>query len=104
MDGEAERQETTAQPCCLEAQQNVQLHWKEQFKLRSSLQKTADGTTLMGTEICRKCGALWAYDGRAPVGLDHHVYWYTPATQAMIARCDEGERGLGCRKDGRDEA
>ena len=53
------------QPCCLESQQVVRLNWKDQFKLRSSLHKTADGVTLMGTEICRTCGALWAYDGRA---------------------------------------
>jgi hypothetical protein len=88
--------------CCLEAQEAVRLNWKDQFKLRSSLQKTEDDTTLMGTEICRVCGALWAYDGRAPAVLDQHVYWYTPATQAMIDQCDETERVLGDRKDGGD--
>ena len=78
----------TAQTCCLEAQQPVRLNWKEQFRLRSSLQKTSDGVTLMGTEECRNCGALWAYDGRAPEVAERHIYWYTPATPAMIARCD----------------
>ena len=89
------------QRCCLESQQEVRLNWKDQFRLRSSLQKTSDGVTLMGTEVCRRCGALWAYDGRAG-GAEGHVYWYTPATQAMIARCDEVERSLGERKDGAD--
>jgi hypothetical protein len=70
--------------------------------LRSSLQKTADGVTLMGTEICRTCGASWAYDGRAGAGADGHVYWYTPASPAMIQRCDEVERALGERKDAGD--
>jgi hypothetical protein len=90
------------QPCCLESQQPVRLNWKEQFRLRSSLQKTPDGVTLMGTEQCRKCGALWAYDGRAAEIDGGHVYWYTPATQAMIDRCDEVERGLDGRTDGDD--
>ncbi len=102
MGDEVQRQETTARICCLEEQQAVRLNWKDQFTLRSSLQKTADGTTLMGTEICRKCGALWAYDGRAPAVMGRHVYWYTPATHAMIDRCDEIERLLGDRKDGSD--
>jgi hypothetical protein len=88
--------------CCLEAQQNVRLNWKDQFQLRSSLQKTADGVTVMGTEICRTCGAHWAYDGRAPAGAEPHVYWYTPATDAMIAQCDEVARALGGRTDGDD--
>jgi len=86
--------------CCLEAQETVQFNWKEQFKLRSSLQKDADGVTLMGTEICRQCGALWAYDGRATdAGA---IYWYTPASQVLIDRCDQIERELGDRKDGDD--
>src|SRR5205823_8858050 len=83
------------QQCCLESQQVVRLNWKDQFRLRSSLHKTADGITLMGTEVCRMCGALWAYDGRAGAGADSHVYWYTPASRAMIERCDEVERTLG---------
>src|ERR1700752_4234431 len=90
------------QPCCLESQQPVRLNWKEQFRLRSSLQKTPDGVTLMGTEECRKCGALWAYDGRAAEIAEGHVYWYMPATQAMIDRCDEVERSLDGRTDGDD--
>src|SRR5439155_23061743 len=94
----------TDQQCCLESQKVVRLNWKEQFRLRSSLQKTADGVTLMGTEICRTCGALWAYDGRAGAGADGHGYWYTPATQAMIQRCDEVERTFGERKDEVDPA
>ncbi|HWE61237.1 MAG TPA: hypothetical protein VHB98_05960 [Chloroflexota bacterium] len=92
----------TVGTCCLEAQQQVQLNWKDQFQLRSSLQKTADGVTMMGTEICRRCGALWAYDGRAPTAAEHHVYWYTPTTEAMIAQCDEVARALGGRTDGDD--
>lgn len=94
----------TGQACCLESQQQVRLNWKEQFKLRSSLQKSADGVTYMGTEICRKCGALWAYDGRTPPSSGGHVYWYMPAAQAVIDRCDEVERTLGERKDGGDPA
>jgi hypothetical protein len=86
--------------CCLESQQTVRLNWKDQFKLRSSLHKTADGVTLMGTETCRKCGALWAYDGRAGASAEGHIYWYTPATPAMISRCDEVEQALGERNDG----
>ena len=88
--------------CCLESQTDVKLNWKEQFELRSSLQKTADGVTLMGTENCRKCGAQWAYDGRDPGDASGHVYWYTPATPAMIVRCDTVERSLGNRKDDAD--
>lgn len=87
------------QTCCLEAQERVRLNWKEQFRLRSSLLKTSDGVTLVGTEVCRNCGATWYYDGRPPVGqplatMDRHVYWYAPATAAMIAQCDAVERGL----------
>lgn len=92
------------QTCCLEAQENVRLNWKEQFRLRSSLLKTSDGVTLVGTEVCRHCGATWYYDGRPPSGqplatMDRHVYWYTPATPAMIERCDTVERGLADRQD-----
>jgi hypothetical protein len=87
------------QQCCLESQHVVRLNWKDQFRLRSSLHKSADGVTLMGTEVCRTCGALWAYDGRASAGAGGHVYWYTPATPAMIARCDEVESSLGEHKD-----
>ena len=91
--------------CCLEAQDPVRLNWKVQFRLRSSLLKTADGVTLMGTEECRRCGALWYYDGRPPTGgapevADHHVYWYTPARPEMIARCDEVEQTLDAGREG----
>jgi hypothetical protein len=92
----------TDQQCCLESQQVVRLNRKDQFRLRSSLQTTADGVTLMGTEICRRCGASWAYDGRAGAEADGHVYWYTPASPAMIKRCDEVGRSLGERQDGAD--
>jgi hypothetical protein len=90
--------------CCLEAQDPVRLNWKEQFRLRASLLKTADGVTLMGTEECRRCGALWYYDGRPPAGgapevADHHIYWYTPATPEMIARCDAVEQTLDTARE-----
>ncbi len=92
-----------SQTCCLEAQDIVRLNWKDQFRLRSSLLKTGDGVTLVGTEECRKCGALWYYDGRPPSGqplaaMELHVYWYTPATPHMIERCDAVEQALGERR------
>lgn len=104
--------------CCLEAQESVRLNWKEQFRLRSSLVKTADGVTLVGTEECRRCGALWYYDGRvaapapapAPVTAgaepvaDQHVYWYSPATAATIERCDSVAGDMDGRHDEADPA
>lgn len=100
----------TDHACCLEAQHEVKLNWKDQFRLRSSLLKTPDGVTLVGTEECRACGALWFYDGRTPrTGADEiapgqHVYWYTPASAAMIARCDAVAQSLAERGAGGDSA
>ena len=95
------------QSCCLEGQDSVRLNWKEQFRLRSSLLKTSDGVTLMGTEVCRKCGASWYYDGRPPADrppavMDRHVYWYTPASPAMIERCDTVEQTIAAREGSAD--
>ena len=90
--------------CCLEAQETVRTNWKEQFRLRSSLYRTADGVTLMGTEECRKCGGLWAYDGRAVTVGEPHIYWYMPAGQATIERSDEIEQAIGGATDGTDAA
>lgn len=92
----------TDQLCCLEAQTTVRLNWKSQFRLRSSLLKLPDGLTLVGTEVCRNCGALWFYDGRAPQGAAEPVYWYVPVTPDVIDRCDEVERTLDTHADARD--